>query len=329
MAEYQRDLDMSHVMRGTTYCWPVLDYHQLRIAASSLKTRITVRDDDVESHTVNFADLVDTSLRSYIFTESIISTDDTGHTVLFIGLNAPLPQMRIKHLSQFNEEPLLLAVLLPELAFNLSEVGEVYHFSIQESLEEQYATTDISPYIIEHNGTIYTTMDATFQILNREYPALLIPLGFSFLFKGDRQPAQVHEILKDATESLRLLETRLTDGAFEVISPEVPQLLVDGCFASLSDCQSAIIELLNPEADEHISVRHTLTEAIHVILEEEKSVIKEMLPPTIIQDPMEDPMEIDIEAAQEPLIDSLHTIFRCMRRARRTLYIMRHAIPTD
>lgn len=199
-------------LNPSSYCWLLESQEELQWAATNLHSRNTPQP----QQSISVAEVVDARLAE-LHSGAVLtpSVDESGHYILFFHLLTPLSRDRGKRNALLDEasngRPLLLTVLMPECAFNISELEAAYELIPHDFLEQQYGP-DAVGHIIEYHGSIYLSAGATFCLLSQEHPALLIPLASAVI--TDCENLRIREVITGMREALQRLEVMITEQAF-------------------------------------------------------------------------------------------------------------------
>ncbi len=190
----------------TKYCWPITGVTELQEASRNLRSRVNTEHAEIEPECAGIQSTVDQQLAITEFHQyaALTPVDETGRSVLFLHVLAPLARERSRSLALLddaaNGKPLLITVLLPDLGFNLSEVEAAYGFSIYEELEANFGA-EAPELMILYDRNLYINSSALFHILCQQHPALLMSLAYSLKFRHE-QSIKVREILRGLDEEL-------------------------------------------------------------------------------------------------------------------------------
>ncbi len=263
---------MQYFSTPTPYCWPITDLDSLQAAAVNLRSRVIDRITDPEIRGISVSHAVDETLRGI---DHSADDDGTGRRVLFINLLSPLSRRETRH-TDINNTPLLISVLLPDLAFNISEVESAYDFSIQNVLEQQFSGGYIEQCIV-HKNSLYITTFATFHILSLHHPALLISLSYGSGIPNLHSD-KILEVFRQIREYLGSVHTTLIDNCFsETLSYEIIEEAYRACTTAISQSQEHVAHLISPEEEVDTSsggnewhLRHLISEALCSLLTDER-----------------------------------------------------------
>jgi hypothetical protein len=306
------DQDPQSLITATPYCWPIGSLDELRQASFKLRNR---PEHDHEEFQQSVAAAVDEHLNTTgpDGSGSITNYDETGHRILFVHLLTPLAQERSKRLAKLDDAaqgiPLLVTILLPELAFNISELEEAYGFMTYMELESQFGP-NVDQHVRLHKGAFYVDVSGLITVLSQWHPALLVSLAFAVVFARDVQTIRTYEFLKSVNDALLRNElTTLNDEYFEQV--------YQGFINVLIEAQEIIQSLLASE--ESCLPEQLVSEAFNVLLIDEKQAF-DHLHDKIINSPA---VESEIEVSSS----GVERLCRLSRRVRSRLSNLRKALP--
>lgn len=346
---------------GTPFCWPIRSLDELRTASLIIRSRVDAAITDPELQGLSVAAAVDHHLNTAHPGDSGARTpcDEQGRFVLFLHLLTPIARDRSRRLAALDnaahKKPLLVSILLPELAFNLSEIESAYDFDIQVSLEEQFGEA-ATGHILMHNGSAYIDTAATFSLLSRHHPALLISLAYGVVFPPSDQTRQVRGLLHQLSDSLETIEGAIAEQLFTKelnVSPPHAQRAIIDLIAEAASSLSGIVAPMEGTDDLSWFPRHVIEQAFDSLLTDEKIVFDNL--GKLLEDemtaaeresanedstpPMSESEAMDIDGAQptpaapEPEDDMHSAVVWCLqkqeraiRRSRRRILALRRAI---
>lgn len=328
------------------YCWPVGSLDDLRATSLVLRSRVSTELTDADSHAISVAEAIDFYLDNARSGDSGSHTqpDENGKFIVFMQLLAPLARDRSKRLATLddaaNGRPLLVAMLVPDMAFNLSELEIAYDWNIHSELEEHYGDSAGAHFVV-HQGSPYIDVGATFVLLSQNHPALLISLAFAVVFPPAAYIREVAEFLRSLSDALLSVELTIAEQIANK-SVELSPSDVHAAIVSLfPDAASTIASTISPDdippSDEEGStlwyLRHVVSETFSTLLTEEgmqfDKVARRNEREMVLAPATEDQMEVDGEEtpSSEALVHGLHKLERASRHCRHRLAALRRAIP--
>lgn len=325
----------------TRYCWPIVSLDELRTASLTLRSRVIDRSTDPDLESASVAIAVDRRLETALSdsTACPIALDETGHVVRFVHLLTPLPRDRCKRLAlredAANGKPLLVAVLMPEMAFNLSEVESAYDFDIH-SIVEQLFGPDTAGHLIIHQGSTYLSKEATFSVLSHEHPALLISLAHVVAFGQDHRTNQVREILSGMRDALSYVEMSIREQTLCEPFTTSPHDFHQTIVTIFEEAQHTIPNVIAPEGSEEEStwyLRHQIAECFATLLTDERMsfdrlwgrITKHFESPQI--EAMDELPAIPLsQITREDILEAFQMQIRAVRCVRQRLHRIRCAV---
>lgn len=345
--------EVRQIVTPTPYCWPLMDLEELRVSSHNLRTRITSSEEDYELQGVDLPELIDRYLGQTGPGGSgcLTPQDETRHSVLFLHLLPPLPKER-KHSMQEEEPPkdvpLLVAILLPEMACNISEVEAQYHFSTKEIIEESLGPDAVNVYEF-HRGTTYINMTVVFHVLLQQHPALLVALSQSIIRPSPICTA-IREIIHGGCEAFQKLLESILERVYSEVKPDSIDAIQTMRLGIIHECQTALKSLLHIEGEGDNSLLSPVLEAFDVLLGRESESFEgqyNRMRRQVLCRIVDDSVELEGPRSEsdndedigrkmtgelvndEMLISIIHRLFNLTRIVGRRLRRLTHVFPTD
>lgn len=225
--------EIRRLLMPTRFCHAITDVDSLHDASMYLSSR----QEEFSDYSTGIAPLVKKIL------DNPSERNEEGRSLVFLQVESPIVIDRYKC-----ERPALVAVLLPDMLFQLCEVEATYQFSINEIL-------DLDPcrdHFTTWKGCIFVDWIGTFMLLAQEHPSLLLALISSIILRNNDEGQRLREWLSGIAQSLRELV---------LITPEQVH---SQCLEILGNARSVVA--MN---EEHEELTRILYDALDTILADE------------------------------------------------------------
>lgn len=249
-------------MLTSKFCRPILEANTLREAAAHLRSR-HIKEQGLDI-SLSIASLIDHALQDPTSREIISydSPEDEGKTLLFVQVESPTTHAQ-GHYLPVRERPLLIAVLLPDIAFQISELEATYGFSVNDILE---IDPERQHYVLYRN-CVFVDWVGTLMLLSQEQPTLAVVIASSFMLNNMEEGERLTEWLRGLIDTL---------GELPLLTPAQ---VYQQCMEILSQARSVVD--IN---EEHSEFQRILYDTLDTILADEISAFMKLQEKLTMQD---------------------------------------------
>lgn len=205
----------------TNYCSAIRSLQDLFFISKFIQSRVTSDITDPQTRGKSVAHAIEQTLGSTIhhhsgqedITEII---DENGKRLIFLSLLTPYSKDRSKLAEDDdgNLVPVIISMLLPDRKFNLSELAVIYDINLEDCIIEQFGPDYYMEHVTRYKDSLYIDISATYYVLSRYQPFLLIALAFSVFLHSTDQAQKLKSLLLNLGEELRRLEDTIIDNTF-------------------------------------------------------------------------------------------------------------------
>lgn len=338
------DHDTEATIPITRYCWPVETLEELHRSFVSIRSRLQQVGADLEdggSRTSQLADLIEAHLNTAMPGDSASRTkpNESGEYFLFLHVLTPIPRDKSRRRALLDDAangiPLLIAVLMPHLGFQLSEVEVAYDFSVDTSIDDQFGEGAVG-HVLVHDDVPFLDVSSTFSVLLDNHPALLIALAHGVVFERDLGSRLLRATLRTLTEVMHKVSASLASPeVLTYLTPTDVKATVTSIFA---DATTQLGDILSPQTDippatpreeTRVYLAHVINEAFDTLLTEEMIIFDKIYEKTLTTQPLSsNAMEVDDES-DLPRFAGVRLLRHAIQRSRRRMIALRRSIPGE